>query len=242
MKGTVNKKNQSSIPNNTQIVEFLVQTPVFQKVEEAQLLKLTQHCKAVTFSKGSVVFRDDDPCLYVYFIYKGCVAEFVDHGCNVDVIVKLRHRYDYIGEMGALIDEPYANTAVALENLVLIKIPKESFIEFIYANHSAVQFIIRQLIDRLTNAAKKMINVMYLDAEGKLAFTMVRLINGGDSSQSISVTQQDLATAAGLARQTAAKILADWRAKGWISTLRGKIFINDLDTLLDIILHSEMQT
>lgn len=242
MKNPCNKKIQASALSDQQIAEFLASTPIFQKVEEAALLKLAQHCKTVSFAKGAVVFRDDDPSLYVYFIYKGCVAEFVDHGCNVDVIIKLRHKQDYIGEMGALIDAPYANTAVALDHLLLIKVSKEQFIEFIYQNHSAVQFIIRQLIDRLTNAAKKMINVMYLDAEGKLAFTMVRLISGSDGSPSISVTQQDLATAAGLARQTAAKILAEWRTKGWISTVRGKILINDLDTLLDIILHSEMQT
>lgn len=85
---------------------------------------------------------------------------------------------------------------------------------------------------------------MYLDAPGKLAFTLVTLMDDIDHEEgnpTISVTQHDLAATAGIARQTASKILSEWRELGWINTIRGKIEITNLDALLEEIINSELK-
>ena len=86
-----------------------------------------------------------------------------------------------------------------------------------------------------------MVNAMYLDAPGRLASTIVNLTtNSKQKSMNIRITQSALAFSSGMARQTAAKILSDWRKEGIISTERGKLSVLDFNKLLDIILNSEI--
>lgn len=103
--------------------------------------------------------------------------------------------------------------------------------------------VIRELAERLANSAQNHVNAMYLDAPGRLAFTLLNLTTGDGGSRrlEIRVTQSALAASAGMARQTAAKILGEWRKEGWISTDRGKLLLLDIDPILEIITNSEMR-
>ena len=83
---------------------------------------------------------------------------------------------------------------------------------------------------------------MYLDAPGRLASTIVNLTTSTQKkSMKVRITQSALASSSGMARQTAAKILSDWRKEGIISTERGRFCVHDFNRLLDIILESEIQ-
>ena len=87
-----------------------------------------------------------------------------------------------------------------------------------------------------------MVNAMYLDAPGRLASTVVNLTTSTQNkSMKVRITQSSLAAASGMARQTAAKILGDWRKEGIISTERGRFCVLDFNRLLDIILESEIK-
>ena len=57
-----------------------------------------------------------------------------------------------------------------------------------------------------------MVNAMYLDAPGRLASIIVNLTtNSSQKNMTIRITQSSLAASSGMARQTAAKILGNWR-------------------------------
>ena len=167
--------------------------------------------------------------------------ESVYYGASVDVLVKVRSTGEYFGEMGILSNKTYPNTAIALEDTYLVSISRSQFLDTIWNNASVCKVIILELIERLTNSAQNMVNSMYLDASGRLAFTLVNLTtNSSQKCMNIRVTQSALAASSGMARQTAAKILGDWRKQGIISTERGRLCVLDLDALLDIILNSEI--
>ncbi len=158
------------------------------------------------------------------------------------VLVKVRSAGEYFGEMGILSSKTYPNTAIALEDTCLIAISRSAFLDTIWNNTSVCRVIILELIERLNNSAQNMVNSMYLDASGRLAFTLVNLTtNNRQKCMNIRVTQSALAASSGMARQTAAKILGEWRRQGIISTERGRLCILDLDALLDIILNSEIE-
>lgn len=237
-----NKKSWQKDVSDETMVRFLKETPLLESLSINIIKAVIPNCKVRYFSKGSIVFRPNDPSSFMYFVYSGHIVEFVGYGSSVDIIVKARRAYDYIGEMGMLANESYANTAVAMENLTLIAVPKEVFIKLTWDNPEVSHYIIKQLILRLTGSARKMISTMYLDAQGRLAFTIVALTDDvAGNRHEISVTQSDIAASTGIARQTVAKILGEWRKEGWISTQRGKISVDDLDALLDIIISSELK-
>ncbi len=231
----------SSSSDQTQLAQFLKTTSLFSGLNSAELEQLAAHAKLLHKKKGSIIYQKDDSSSHLFIIKSGYVVESVYYGASVDVLVKVRSTGEYFGEMGILSNKTYPNTAIALEDTYLVSISRSQFLDTIWNNASVCKVIILELIERLTNSAQNMVNSMYLDASGRLAFTLVNLTtNSSQKCMNIRVTQSALAASSGMARQTAAKILGDWRKQGIISTERGRLCVLDLDALLDIILNSEI--
>lgn len=236
------QKTRKRIMTFSEIMGFLKMVPLLEHVPEKALAVLASDMTIKHFRKGDIVFRNEDPALVVYFVIDGYVSEFVSYDDSVETIVKTRRKYEYIGEMGILSNRVYQNTAVAMENLTLGCLTKECFMNLITTQPSTSQFIIRELIDRLTNSARKFVHSMYLDAPSRLALTLLTLSSDLEGRhRAISLTQSEIANSCGIARQTVAKIIGEWRKNGWIRTERGAIEIIQMDLILQIISNSEMR-
>jgi CRP-like cAMP-binding protein len=59
---------------------------------------------------------------------------------------------------------------------------------------------------------------------------------GGEGS--VTVSQEDLAQRCGLARQTVARILGEWRTANWIITHRGSLQVVDRTSLANVMRES----
>ena len=224
-----------------EIFSILKSTAIFHELSVYQLIELASHCKIVTHKKGATIYHNGDRSAHIYIIQTGYIMESVFYGTSADVIVKIRNEGEYFGEMGMLCDKPYPNTALALEDCRLISLPKTKCLKTVWDNPSVCRVIIQQLIDRLLNSAQHMVNAMYLDAPGRLASIIVNLTtNSSQKNMTIRITQSSLAASSGMARQTAAKILGNWRKEKIIQTERGHLKVLDFNRLLDIILDSEL--
>lgn len=207
------------------------------------LEEAAEHCRISRHKRGTILYRKGDPASLMYFLQQGYVMEQVYYRESVDVIIKVKCPGDYFGETAVMTDMEYLNTALVTEDSSLVVMPKGVFLQLAWSNHTICQVVIRELVERLTNSAQNMVNSMYLDAPGRLAFTLLNLMPGAGQARSgeLRVTQSSLAASAGMARQTAAAILGEWRKAGWISTDRGRLSVLDLDCLLDLIMNSELR-
>lgn len=225
---------------NERIYAILQETEIFRNIPGEQLEQAAEYCRLSRVKRGSSVFRKGEAANNLYILQKGLVMEQVYYRESVDVIVTVKSPGSFLGETALMTDTNYLNTALALEDVVLVSMPKSVFLDLAW-NHPAVcQVVIRELVKRLTNSAENMVHSMYLDAPGRLAFTVLNLTTAANRTMDLRVTQSALAATAGMARQTAAKILGDWRAEGWISTDRGRVSVLDMDRLVDIIMKSEL--
>lgn len=228
---------------NMTISQFLKSTKIFRDVAPSVLDEAACHCRVAHVKRGSVLYRKGDHADFMYILKQGDIMEQFYYRESVDIIVKVKRVGDYFGETAVMTDMEYQNTAFAMEDSCLVIMPKSVFLQLAWTNPSVCRVIITELAERLTNSARNMVNLMYLDAPGRLASTILNMTTGSTQEQAaeIRVTQCALAASAGLARQTAAKILGDWRKKGWISTDRGRLNVLAMDQLLDIIMNSELR-
>lgn len=222
---------------------FLKTTAIFRDVSLPLLEAAAGRCQMIRQKRGTVLYHKGRAANLMYFLQSGYVMESVFYRDSVDIIVKVKGPGDYFGETAVMTDMEYLNTALVMEDAALVLMPKDVFLNLAWNNHSVCQVVIRELVERLTNSAQNMVNSMYLDAPGRLAFTILNLTPTAGESRDLEmrVTQSALAASAGMARQTAAKILSDWRREGWISTDRGRLSVKNLDHLLEIITNSEMR-
>ena len=232
---------QKDIISNQDMIQFFRQHPLCSSLSDSYLETMVSRCCVREYRKGGVIFRKGEPALWIHFIYSGSVSEIINYGGSSDVLSTLRRPGDYIGEMGAMIGEPYPNTAIARVNLATIAMPREAFLELTHENTTIANYITTQFIYRLMKSSRRHINTMHLNAPARLGYILLSLSGAETGSRAVSVTQNDLAASAGVARQTVAIILGEWRRKGWVQTERGRISICDADALLDMINSSEMR-
>lgn len=225
------------------ISSFFKTTNIFREVPLPVLEEAAGHCRLSHHKRGTILYRKGDPASLMYFLQRGYIMEQVYYRESVDVIIKVKCPGDYFGETAVMTNTEYLNTALVTEDSSLVVMPKDVFLKLAWSNPSVCQVVIRELVERLTNSAQNMVNSMYLDAPGRLAFTILNLMPGAGQSRGaeLRVTQSSLAASAGMARQTAAGILGEWRKAGWISTDRGRLSVLDIDCLLDIIMNSELR-
>ncbi|MGL4736522.1 MAG: Crp/Fnr family transcriptional regulator [Cellulosilyticaceae bacterium] len=219
--------------------KFVRQVPLFSTLQEPLFEMLVDRARFHSIPKGGVICKKGNPSLAMYIIHTGSVGEFIEADNGVETIMKIRHPEDYFGELGMLSDELYITTTVALQRTGVVEIPKAVFMQVVQQDVSVNQYIIRVLIERLRRSAMWQMNFLYLDAPGKLAYTLIKL--GGEqvhTERAIHITQDELASSCGLARQTVAKILGEWRRSGWIHTDRGKLILINKEALLEMITNS----
>ncbi len=230
----------TNIPLN-KIMQMLRENELFDGISDDQITKLASQVFMQKYKKGSFVFKEGDSANYVYIIYDGAMAEFIAYASSLDVIFNTKRQGEHFGETGVIMESTYPNAVVALKESTLIAIPSAVFSEIFWENKKLIKLTINQLISRLYKSAKKYIAGSYLDSSGKLAFTLLALSGSQDSNnKTVFVTQTELAAAAGVARQTAAKILGEWRSCEWISTKRGCIKILDMPAILNALEESEL--
>jgi len=71
----------------------------------------------------------------------------------------------------------------------------------------------------------------FLDSSARVARVLLLLAYQEGDEGVITITQENLAQHAGLARPTVTKILSQWRSAGWIETERTKIIVLDREAL-----------
>lgn len=216
------------------ICDVLKSTSVLSCLSNDIILGIAKKCRVMAFKKGEPVFKYGEPSNWFYIVYDGLVEEYVGYEGNIRIIVKNKKKYDYLGEMAILSGKPCFDTAIAVSPTILIAVPRETFFDVVWNNVCVVKQLAAELVDRLTHKTKLHLANMYLDASGRLALTLISLASSSPKRDVVNVTQSDLAATVGIARQTAAKIIAKWKKEKIITAYRGGIIINDKEALLDI--------
>ena len=226
------------------VYQFLKGTELFREVPPAMLEEACASCRITRVKRSRFLYHKGEIANYLYVLKHGYLMELFSYRESMEMVVKVKSPGEYFGEAALLTDRKYLNTAITMEESELVIMPKTVFLKLAWANPGICRVVIQQLVERLTNSAQNMLNSMYMDAPGRLAFTLINLIPAqSDHSRprEVRITQQALASTAGMARQTAAMILGDWRKRGWIGTDRGRISVLDYDSLMEIIMNSELR-
>lgn len=218
-----------------EILDCLKRAPLFHDLAPETLKRLSRLFSRKRVEKGKVIFIEGEPAEQLYLVMSGSVLEHVTGPNELEIPVKERLPGDYFGEMGMLIGEPQFVTAIAAQPACLAVLPRNEFLSLVRSEPSMSLFLLRTLAHRLRQAAEFGIAYAYLDAYARLAYVVLMLEEDEGSSGSIKHSQEELAQRCGLARQTVARILGEWRDAGWLRTARGRIEGIDRRALKQIV-------
>lgn len=226
------------------IVNYLKQVTFFRNCSEEALEGLAEQCHCARISSGEYIYRREQRFPYLVIICEGSAFVYIGFQGTEELLVKIRRTGDYIGEMGVLGSRPQPCNVAAQEDTEILLIPEKVFLKFMEKNSQVVIFMFRELISRIDMSSRKLINTIYMDADGKLAYSLTRLMVNGKRCKDgtcVTVSQNNLALASGLSRQTVVRIMTKWKKNGWIRTERKKVIILNETAIMDTVIFSEMK-
>ena len=191
------------------------------------------HCYRRRFAPRSTIIHAGDVSDRLYYIVKGSVMILIEGEHGRDMIVAYLNQGDFIGEMG-LFDEEQAEQdrsacVKAKTECELAELPYEMFREITASNPELLYVVGRQMADRLRRTTRKVGDLAFLDATGRVAATLLELCKQPDAmthpdGMQIKITRQEIGRIVGCSREMVGRVLKTLEEQGLIS-VKGKTMV-----------------
>lgn len=187
------------------------------------------------FARREVIFHEGDPGDTVHLIVKGHVSLRVATPQGDGAVLRVLGPGDIFGEFVLIAPSPRSATVTALDPVETMCLGSDDF-HVLRAEHPDLDaLLLDAAIREIRRLSAALLDALYLPAEARLLRRLLEVAElYADSSGGptiVPLSQDDLAGLAGVARQSANRILADARAAGAIAVSRGRIEILDRDHL-----------
>lgn len=222
------------------LVWHLKSTSLFQDMELEEIDKVSAHTPYRTFTTGEVIYRMDDMADALYFVKSGLVkiSKFFPNG--KEAILGVVGQYDVFGELLLTPQERRPTQAEAIQDTILIVLPRAELQNLIEKRPAIALKFIRLMAERLFEAQNWSAEASAYSAPERVASLLYRLAlefgEKRDSGMEISLklNQEDMARMVGATRETVSHCLSRLKERGAI--VRGRTpMIVSLEKLQDFI-------
>ncbi|MDF1801614.1 Crp/Fnr family transcriptional regulator [Thalassovita sp.] len=131
--------------------------------------------------------------------------------------------------MGLLGGEDYTAEAETMVDTRLVLLPKSLFLSLMDSDPAFRELVFRAFAHRFQNMMQLLEKIAFTRVECRLA---ERLLALSADTPVLHLTQSDLATQVGTAREVVSRRLENWSRHGWVRTGRGTVEILDPQALL----------
>ncbi|GAA4601056.1 Crp/Fnr family transcriptional regulator [Actinoallomurus liliacearum] len=217
----------------------------WQALQESERAALRAAGRTREYATGTLLCSQGADPDHVLIILDGWVKVTAGRADGQEVMLAIRGPSDTIGESGWLNGRPRSANVKALGRVRALAIPAEQFASFLNSHAHAAQVLARVMVGRMDDADRRMTSQVGTSGPKLLALLLLDLAErygvpgGGTVTLPLPLTQQELATMIGRARETVARALTVWRREGIVVTRRMRIVILRLDALHDIAEHDE---
>lgn len=210
---------------SAEIIEFLCSIPIFSHLKESSIRTLASVCRFQRVSKREVLFLYADPADAAYVIRSGRISIVLNSPDGREMVIDEMHAGEMFGEGELLTGGPRSTDAIARVNGELLVIPSSAVLRVMDEEPRLVRQLLKITAYRLQKSTKRQMALAFMDAHARLARDLLALDDEEREVGYVTVSQDELASGAGLIRQTVAKALGEWRRSGWILTGRGRIVV-----------------
>jgi CRP/FNR family cyclic AMP-dependent transcriptional regulator len=192
----------------------------------AQHLKtLAEHGTVKAYPKNAVIISEGDRSDSLYVILTGKVKVYLADEEGKEMVLNTQGPGEYFGEI--ILDEgPRSASVMTLEPSKFSIVSREQFNQFLAQSPEVTLELVRRLIHRVRELTKKVSELALLDVYGRVRGLLLELATEQDGRLVVErLTQQDMASRVGCAREMISRILKDLRTGGYIKDDGERIII-----------------
>ena len=221
------------------VLSRLAQNPILRPLGRGALEALLAYSQPRMLRARARLFAAGDEGAALYLVLSGWIKLARPGSTGRDIVLELAGPGCLFGEVAVLCGTVRAADATALGPARVLSIDGRATLAALRANPDALFALVRLFGERLARTTAQMEDGQ-IPAEPRLARMLLRIAAldprpaGNSLIIDLGLSQGDLASMTGLARESINKMLGTWREEGWIS-LEGKtLTLADLPALRGI--------
>lgn len=184
--------------------------------------------------KKELLYTEGQSCRNVFIIMSGRALGTKADDYSKEVITRLYQYPSIIGLSSALTDQRYHETIKAMEDVEVIPLKKEDFIQAILNDRSLSNYFLTLLATDQIRADEKLLLQAFGSVRVKLAAVLIDLYKSyeEDGKAVIPIPREDLAAMAGTAKETIIRSLSEFKEEGLVSMSGSEIVIDKISDLV----------
>lgn len=206
-------------------------------IDENDLLnninKLSANTEPTIYAQKEHIFKTGDYSHYLFFIDEGSVKTYRFNKEGKELISNIYHQGEFFGYQPIIENRTYEETAEALEDSILKRIPKDKFLTLLGKNKNVLSKLVKIISKDLTEKEQELMHMAYDSVRKRIALRLTELI-ADESDQSISITRSDLAAMVGTTSETLVRTLTELRDLEIIETDMHKITLLNKKKLMEL--------
>ncbi|WP_222983120.1 Crp/Fnr family transcriptional regulator [Flagellimonas meishanensis] len=208
-------------------------------MSKEELKKVSDSKITKTIKKGEPLFQEGEKLNGVFCVRNG-VSKLSKLSANgKDQIVKLASKGEVIGQRSVIAEESTNLSAVAINDMEVCFIPKESINTTLQKNPNFTLEVLRHMAHDLREADDVIVNISQKTVKQRIAEAFLYLRNNfgedKDGFLALTLSREDISNVVGTATESAIRIISEFKKKGYIHTSGKRIGIKDEKKLKEIV-------
>ncbi len=222
-------------PEREQKLRYLLETDFFQGMTPDDLVEVERMTTMTTCRRGRVFFTPGETGEVLFILKRGKVQLYRVAPDGKKLILATLGPGTVFGEMALVGQRMYGSFAEAVEDCTLCVMSRTDVERFVTTKPRFALRLLELVGRRLMDTEDRLERVAFRSVPARLAAAILDLSGGGTRLSGVS--HQDLADFVGTYRETATRVLNEFRAAGLIELARTTIVIHDREALRQIAEH-----
>lgn len=219
--------------------DTIKQIPLFSELTTDELRKFTQISQLKKFSKKEIIFSEGMPYLGFYILLKGAVRIFRLTPDGRDITLQIVEPFNLVAEIPLFDGKTYDSSCEAIEDSILLFIPKEKFLQLFVKNPKISLKILQGFAKRVKELTQQIETLTSKDVPQRLATYLVEEYNKQCSREEkneivLNISRTTLASYLGTVIETLSRALRKLQDDGLIEVKGKKVIILNLEKLKNL--------
>ena len=204
-----------------------------------KIVELSKYMTPMSFDKGDVIILEEEPSDHIYLVDSGIIKVFRTSYDGKELILYFLRPGEVLNEAPLKALESNLVSAQALGPTKILSLSKDKFQRIITEEPKAAVKVLERICEQL----KRIMNILGDIAFKKVANRLARIILEHVSDTTGTprrISQQEMASMAGTAREVVSRSLRDLEDGGLIRIERNRIYIKDRASLERLTLGTKL--
>lgn len=197
---------------------------IFKSLNEEELELINKGRFHVGYKSGEIIFKQGTPSSHFVCVTSGLAKLYIE-GYGKNLILSLVKPIDYIFGPGVYIDNKHYYSASAVEDSTACLVDTQIFKKLVRSNADFAEDFIKRISQQTLFNFEQVISLTQKQMHGRIADALFYLSDKIYAANpfTMTISRQDLADISGMSKESAIRILKEFKEEGILS-VDGNIF------------------